>query len=129
MSQIKLDSPFVSYELTEEESHQSKILGDLNKQMIQNLLFEATMEKVNLEWLPQNEAREKVLVGKIEILRFILDNHDIASTEAATQMRTSGHPTMMQEGVPIHQIFPRAPTQGIRLPTGEIVRPNEPDSN
>jgi hypothetical protein len=125
MSKIKLDSPFVSYDFDPEEEMSAKILGELNRQMIQNLLFKVTMERVNLEWLPENEKREAVLTGKIEVLREILDEHDQAVNLQSAAHRYARHPTTTSQGMPIHDIFPHP---GIRAPGGEIVRP-ESSSN
>ena len=119
MASINLDSPFIHYEFTESEVRPADMLGELNRMRLQNYLYEATMEKLELERTDDTRDRAIVLTGKIEVLREILRNHDIATAETNAELM-QGHPTTMHEGVPIHKNFPNP---GIRMPDGTIVRP------
>lgn len=109
MSKINFDSPFVSYVFeSPDEQLQSQILGDLNKQMIQNLLFDAVMTKVGLVRTPETNQEEAELQGRIAILRSLLDNSKAAEEQMQEKiMEEMGrHPT--GPVTHLHQVFPSA---------------------
>lgn len=100
MGTINTDSPFIHYVLSEEEARQGQVLGDLNKQVLQNMLFQVVMEKLNIPRTPEYVQREAELAGQMSILQSILDNHAHASQVHAA-------PTAPEsQDVNLHGIFP-----------------------
>lgn len=116
MGTINQDSPFVSYNLSESEILQGQILGDLNRQVIQNLLFQVVMEKINIPRTPETVQLEAELAGKVVILQSILDNHRAAVAQMSHQ-----EPKSEPEPNPdLSGIFPRA-----RMSNGDISFPSD----
>ena len=100
MGTINTDSPFIHYDLSPEELRQGQVLGDLNKQVLQNMLFQVVMEKLNLPILAENTQREAELAGQMRMLQSILDNHNLAIQTPIEQ-----HEPEPQD-VNLHGIFP-----------------------
>lgn len=78
MSTINLDSQFVSYNLTEQETLQGQVLQVSQREVLQNMLFQQTMLKLNLKWSAENMQEEAELSGGIRMLQSILDNSKLA---------------------------------------------------
>lgn len=76
-------NPFASYELTEQEQLTGTILTQEQTYVIQNMLAEAAIEKLNLTFDDSNVAlfrqREAELHGKITTLQTILENSEVSS--------------------------------------------------
>ena len=76
---------FSSYNLTEEEALQGSVLTILQKQVIQNQLSNAALEKNALEFDPNNQLQfaqqEASLQGQIAAFKFLLDSSEIAEEE------------------------------------------------
>lgn len=118
MSKVNFDSPFVSYEFdSPDEQLHSQILGDLNKQMIQNLLFQAAMEKIELVRTPETVQREAELQGVMNTLRSLLENSKAAELQVAQKIHEElgTHPTGKVTG--LHQVFPSARMNEEDLPS------------
>lgn len=116
MGTINQDSPFISYNLSEQEILQGQILGDLNKQVLQNLLFMAVMEKINIPRTPETLQLEAELAGRIGILQAILDNH----RAAIAQLHSPEQQVAPEPNPDISGIFPRA-----RMSSGGISFPSD----
>lgn len=77
MAQIKTTS-LTRWDLTEQEITNGTILSQEHKYVIQNLIADATEEKLNLTFDPTNPMnfmqREAELTGQIGILKVLLDS-------------------------------------------------------
>lgn len=77
MAQIKTTS-LTRWDLTEQEIINGTILSQEHKYVIQNLIADATEEKLNLTFDPANPMnfmqREAELTGQIGILKVLLDS-------------------------------------------------------
>ena len=73
MATIRTDSSFISWDLTEQELHAGAILTSLQKQCIQNIIWQHAEEKLNLTFTPENIQLEAELQGRISALKSLLD--------------------------------------------------------
>lgn len=80
MATINTDSSFVSWILTPQELQAGSILTTLQKQVIQNMIWQAASERISLPFLDENKQREAELQGRIAALTSLLD----LSAEAET---------------------------------------------
>lgn len=80
MATINTDSSFVSWILTPQELAAGSILTTLQKQVIQNMIWQAASERISLPFLDENKQREAELQGRIAALTSLLD----LSAEAET---------------------------------------------
>jgi len=80
-----IPNDFSSYNLTEEEAIQGSVFTTLQKQVIQNQLSNAAIEKNNLELDTNNPLQfaqqEASLAGQIAAFRFLLDTSAVAEEE------------------------------------------------
>jgi len=86
-----IPNDFSSYELNEQEEIEGAILTITQKQVIQNYLSAAAMEKIGLEYDPESKERfvqqEASLKGQIDAYRFIL-----AASDSAEELLTAPPP-------------------------------------
>jgi hypothetical protein len=73
MATIRIDSSFISWDLTEQELQAGAILSSLQKQCIQNIIWQHAEEKLNLTFTPENIQLEAELQGRISALKSLLD--------------------------------------------------------
>jgi hypothetical protein len=73
MATVRIDSSFVSWDLTESELKVGSILTGLQKQCIQNIIWQHAEEKLNLTFIPENLQREAELQGRVLALKSLLD--------------------------------------------------------
>lgn len=73
MATLNLDSSFISWNLTEDELKTGAILTSLQKQCIQNTIWQHAEEKLNLTFKPENVQLEAELQGRISALKSLLD--------------------------------------------------------
>ena len=77
-----IPNDFSSYQLTEQEELEGAILTITQKQVIQNYLSAAAMEKNGLEYDSEDNLKfvqqEASLKGQIDAYRFILDSSEAA---------------------------------------------------
>lgn len=106
MGTINLTSPFISYNLSPEEIVQGSMLTELTRQVLQNRLHQAVMEKIYIPRTAETVQQEAELAGVIRILTDILDANtsvQMAMPEAVPE----------QSETSLADIFPRArPSSG-----------------
>ena len=73
MAVLNTDSSFVSWTLTEPEKLQGTLLTVLQKQCIQNMIWQAAEEKIKLPFKQENIQLEAELQGRILALQSLLD--------------------------------------------------------
>jgi hypothetical protein len=73
MATMRTDSSFVSWNLTDDEVKHGTILTSLQKQCIQNILWQHAEEKLALTFKPENLQLEAELQGRILALKSLLD--------------------------------------------------------
>lgn len=73
MAVINTDSAFCSWTLTPEELKQGSTFTTLQKHVIQNMIWMAASEKINMPFLDENKQREAELMGRIAALTSLLD--------------------------------------------------------
>jgi hypothetical protein len=73
MAMINQESSFVSWILTPSELKTGSILTTLQKQVIQNMIWQAATERINLPFLDENKQRDAELLGRIAALTSLLD--------------------------------------------------------
>jgi hypothetical protein len=73
MAIINTDSSFVSWILTPAELQAGSVLTTLQKQVIQNMIWQAASERISLPFLDENKQREAELQGRIAALTSLLD--------------------------------------------------------
>lgn len=82
MAQIRSDSLFTTYLLTEAEQLTAKELSPETKMYVQNLLAEAARDKVALALDPEshvtNVQKEAYYRGQMEAYMFLLASHEYA---------------------------------------------------
>jgi hypothetical protein len=95
MATIRTDSSFISWELTESELKAGSVLTSLQKQCIQNILWQHAEEKLALTFTPENLQLEAELQGRILALKSLLDLS--REQEKELVIDTSAYPTNSQE--------------------------------
>ena len=90
------NSPYVSYDLTNDDLIQGSILSHLQRAVIQNLKMETVEQKLSLTpnglTADQKESywqQEAYLRGQLDILTYILETSDVAQSEFLTTQEPS----------------------------------------
>jgi hypothetical protein len=81
MAVLNTNSSFVSWVLTPTELVQGTLLSSLQKQCIQNQIWQAAEEKIKLPFTDENKQREAELQGRILALQSLLDLSEEAEKE------------------------------------------------
>jgi hypothetical protein len=95
MATIRTDSSFISWNLTEAELKAGSILSSLQKQCIQNIIWQHAEEKLALTFKPENLQLEAELQGRILALKSLLDLSQEQEKELVID--TPAYPTNSQE--------------------------------